>query len=252
MWKVLQDIVDHTGALGIIDVVKVTSTDDGALVESIDDAKMVVIKGNLDEPIPGLEGEFGITDLMSNLNPMINFSNHKSDEAVWAIESKERTDVDNPHRKKMYPERIVVKDKDGIETRFRLMNAHLVPAQSELKLKEWDVTFKPSQSKIQEFNDRVALAPQELFFMATVEGGELKFYFGDPDSSSHGTAMVFQTDVEGDLPRGLYWHINTVKTILKYGMDGEINIKFSKKGAMMVEVKSDMALWKYIMPCRKL
>ena len=56
---VLLDIVKHTHSLGFIQAVKLENTDDGTMVEAMDEERTVVLKGKLNkklEEVPGLIG----------------------------------------------------------------------------------------------------------------------------------------------------------------------------------------------------
>ena len=86
----LLDIVKHTGGLGFIDVVKISTTDDGfTKVEAMDEEKSVIVSGTLKETEERFIGTFGMSRL-SVLKGFADFANYKADDATIEIKTRDR------------------------------------------------------------------------------------------------------------------------------------------------------------------
>jgi hypothetical protein len=88
---------------------------------------------------------------------------------------------------------------------------------------------------------------EETTFVAKVENGALKFYFGD--HSSHSGDFVFQHDVGGALTKAWNWPVGAVISILS--LAGDKSLKFSDEGAAMITVDSGIATYNYILPAQQ-
>jgi len=240
----LLDIVKHTGGLGFIDVVKISTTDDGfTKVEAMDEEKSVIVSGTLKETEERFIGTFGMHRL-SVLKGFADFANYKADDATIEIKTRDRNGA-------LAAEEIVFKDAQGQTARYRLMNGDLVPAQAKFVGANWGVTMTPTKSKIHEFSQlATVLSTFEEFFFPKIENKELRFYIGEENSSNHGAFVVFDNETTGKLTEKLYWPITKVLTLLKLSEETETVLSISDAGALQLELESDFASWKYILPAR--
>lgn len=242
--NILLDIVNHTGGLGFIETVKITGTDDETLIEAMDDDKTVIVKGKLIEQVPALNGEFGMNGL-SVLTAFLNYPNYKVDGVKIEVQTFDRDGVDTP-------EEIRFTDKEGQGSRYRLMSPELVPSQAKFLGAQWDVEVSPSRNKIEELGYMCqALSAYETFILVKTVNKELRFWIGDENSASHGSFIIFDKNITGELKEELRWPANKVLTILKLTKPENITMHFSDRGALMITVKSDLASYDYILPARK-
>jgi len=246
MKQTILELVKHTGGLGFIDTVLVTSDDDKTLVEAMDADRSVIIKCDLKETVTELKGEFGMSQL-TLLQGLLNHPNFKADEASIKVK---RTKKDGQE----YPEELVFTDAQGQQATFRLMNRKLVPEQAKFIGKDWDVELTPSKSKIQEFAQLAGLYSFiENHFQAKTVDGELRFYIGDEDSANHKAYLIIEKDLpaKSKLPDGLYWPIAQVLSILKLGNDDNMKMSFNGRGALQISIETDHAVYRYILPSKK-
>jgi hypothetical protein len=87
---------------------------------------------------------------------------------------------------------------------------------------------------------------EETTFVAKVESGALKLYFGD--ASSHAGNFVFEQNVTGTLNKAWNWPVAAVIGILS--LPGDKTFKISDEGAAMITVDSGIAEYSYIIPAQ--
>ena len=75
----LLDIVQHTHGLGVIDLVKVTGTENETTLEAIDQVnRLVIVKAKFNGPVPEFIGTFGMPNL-NKLKILLNLQEYKED-----------------------------------------------------------------------------------------------------------------------------------------------------------------------------
>lgn len=240
----LLDIVKHTGGLGFIDVVKISTTEDGfTKIEAMDEEKSVIVSGTLKETEERFIGTFGMSKL-SVLKGFAEFANFKADDSTIEITTRDRNGS-------LAAEEIIFKDAQGQTAHYRLMNGDLVPAQAKFVGANWGVTMTPTKSKIHEFSQlATVLSTFETFFFPQITNGELRFYIGEDGGANHGAFVIFDNETAGKLKEKLYWPISQVLTLLKLSEETETILSISDDGALQLELESEFASWKYILPAR--
>ena len=245
MRETILDIVKHTGSLGFIEAVKVTGTDEETVVEAMDNDRTVIIKANLLNPNADLKGEFGMSHL-SLLQGLLTYPNFKADGASMTVNRRER------QGKGLVPEEIEFKDEKGQTASYRLMSSDIIPEQAKFLGTAWDVEVDPSVSKIKEFQALAGLYGSfESYFCAKTVDGELRFYIGDEGSSMHRAFLTIEEGVTGNLGGDLHWPIAQVLSILKLGIDENLKLQFSGRGALQITMTSGQAEYRFILPARK-
>lgn len=239
MREIFSEIVRHTGGLGFIEIVKITGTEESTLVEAMDNDKTVIIKGNLYNPVPEFEGEFGMSSLVL-IKGLVDHPSFKTDEAHVEIERQDEA-----------PSDITFTNEEGTSSSYRFMSAQLVPNQAKFLGTEWDVEFTPTKSKIAEFSSFAGLYSFESLFMVDTKGDQLRFHIGDPASASHKATVMFAKGIEGKMSAGLYWPVSQVLSILKLADEDTATMRFSAKGALQISLESTFAKWDYILPAKK-
>jgi hypothetical protein len=74
----LQDIVQHTHSLGIIDLVKVVGTDSQTIIEAVSEERSAIVQAQFHNPVPEFVGTFGMPNL-GKLNTILNIPEYKED-----------------------------------------------------------------------------------------------------------------------------------------------------------------------------
>ena len=90
----LQDIVQHTHGLGIIDLVKITGDANGTEIDAIAEDRSVIVKAKLKNPVPEFVGTFGMPNL-GKLNTILNIPEYKED-AKLSITTQDKNGVTVP------------------------------------------------------------------------------------------------------------------------------------------------------------
>jgi hypothetical protein len=194
------------------------------------------------EAQPELIGTFGISSLPL-LSGLLNFVSYKTDDATFTV--KRRPD-------NSCPEEFEFRDANGLGSNFRLMSGSLVAEQPAIADIKWDVTCVPTKSKLQEFASLAGLYSQfDEHFAVKTEAGQLVVAIGEEGAATHRASMVLVDSIEGDLKGGLLWPISQFLSILKMGDGLDYRVSITAKGALLVKVTTDHAVYDYVMPARR-
>ncbi|CAB4221091.1 hypothetical protein UFOVP1636_131 [uncultured Caudovirales phage] len=239
MKDALLDMVKHTHNLGVIDLIKITGTEEETLVNAIAEDKSVILDATFHGPVAEFIGQFGMPNL-GKLNTILNIPEYKEDAQI----SISRQTVNGA----AVPSGIHFENKVGdFKNDYRFMGASIVNDKIKtMKFKDvkWGVDVAPTVLGIQRFVFQSQANSEETTFIAKVEGKDLKFYFGD--NSTHAGSFVFETNISGNLTRGWPWPVNVVKNIL--GLPGDKTMRFSDEGAAQITVDSGIAVYNYTIP----
>jgi hypothetical protein len=239
MKDALLDMVKHTHNLGVIDLIKITGTEEETLVNAIAEDKSVILDATFHGPVAEFIGQFGMPNL-GKLNTILNIPEYKEDAQI----SISRQTVNGA----AVPAGIHFENKVGdFKNDYRFMGASIVNDKIKtMKFKDvkWGVDVAPTVLGIQRFVFQSQANSEETTFIAKVEGKDLKFYFGD--NSTHAGSFVFETNISGNLTRGWPWPVNVVKNIL--GLPGDKTMRFSDEGAAQITVDSGIAVYNYTIP----
>lgn len=235
----LLDIVSHTHSLGIIELLKITGTENETLINAVSEERIAILEAKFHNPIPEFIGTFGMPNL-AKLNTILNIPEYKENATVNILtNSKDETTV---------PVGIHFENKDGdFKNDYRFMSAEIVNDKLKtVKFKgvKWGVEIEPSVASIQRLKFQASANSEETSFVARVENQNLVFYFGD--HSSHAGNFVFAHNVTGSLTKSWHWPISAVISIL--GLPGDKMIRFSDEGAAKITVDSGLAVYEYILP----
>ena len=233
----LQDIVQHTHSLGIIDLVKIVGTESVTAIEAVGEERTVIVNAQFHNPVPEFIGTFGMPNL-SKLNTILGIPEYKED-ARLTITKKEDA-----------PTGIHFENSSGdFKNDYRFMSAEIVNDQLKtVKFKgvRWGVEIGPSVAAIQRLKFQAQANSGETTFIAKTENNNLMFYFGD--HSSHAGNFVFAHDVAGSLTKAWSWPLAAVISILS--LSGDKMIRFSDEGAAQITVDSGLAIYNYILPAQ--
>jgi hypothetical protein len=115
-----------------------------------------------------------------------------------------------------------------------------------MKYVKWNVDFTPSASSIMKLKFQAQANSEETTFVAKVENGDLKFFFGD--HSSHAGDFVFQAGVTGTLGKSWKWPIKQFMAIMD--LVGDKTVRISDSGVCEVTVDSGIATYRYLIPAQ--
>jgi hypothetical protein len=238
----LQDIVQHTHGLGIIDLVKITGTDQETVIDAIAEDRSVIVQAKFKNPVPEFVGTFGMPNL-GKLNTILNIPEYKEN-AKLSINSQDRNGD-------QVPVGIHFENKGGdFKNDYRFMTSEVINEKlKSVKFKgvKWNVEITPAVQSIQRMKFQASANAEETTFVAKTEGDKLKFFFGD--HSSHAGNFVFQDAVTGTLTKAWNWPVSAVISILS--LPGDKQLKFSDEGAAMIVVDSGIATYNYILPAQQ-
>jgi hypothetical protein len=241
MREVISDIVKQS--IGLFDTIKITGTPEQTKIQGVSKTKFLFIEGLLKTPATELQGEFGMSNL-TVLRGLLNFSTYKTEESTFAVKR-----MTNEQTGSETVEQIEFGDGKGAEAIFRCMNSR-IPEQAEIKNIPWDVSFKPSKSKLAEFQELSKLyGVVSKMFSAKTENGNLLFTLGDENSSMHRASIIIDTDVDGELTGGLMWEFDDFFRVLDLAT--EPSVKISSRGVMSVEADTQFGAYKYFMRAQR-
>jgi hypothetical protein len=235
----LLDIVEHTVKLGGIDLIKIVGTETETKMSSLSEDHNTIFSGEFHNPVPEFIGTFGMPNL-SKLNIILNIDEYKEDAKISII-----PDGTDP----TVPTGIKFENKVGdFKNEYRLMKADIINAKLQNVIQKgkinWDVEINPTNISIQRLKFQASANSEETTFVAKVENGDLKFYFGDP--ANHAGNFVFQTSVSGKLARSFHYPVATTISIL--GLSGEKTLRFSDNGVMQITIDSGLGIYNYMIP----
>jgi hypothetical protein len=237
----LQDIVQHTHGLGIIDLVKITGTGNDTVINALAEDRSVIVEATFKQPVAEFVGTFGMPNL-GKLNTILNIPEYRED-AQLTINKQNRDGVDHPVG-------VHFENKAGdFKNDYRFMTAEVVNDKLKaVKFKgvKWNVDIVPTNASIQRLKFQASANSEETTFIAKTDNGALKFFFGD--AASHAGNFTFEQGVTGTLSKAWSWPVAAVIAILN--LPGDKTFKFSDEGASMITVDSGLAEYSYIIPAQ--
>lgn len=241
MKDTLKDIIEHTSALGFIDLIKVAGTDKETVVSAVAEDRSVIVTGTFKSPNAEFIGTFGMPNL-TKLRTILGFDDYGAD-SIINVKTKDRDGVQTP-------DTIHFETKDGsFVNDYRLMSKSIVEEKVKsviFKGATWNVDFEPAVANILRLKKQSQANSEEQNFTVKVENGDLKIYFGDP--STHSGNFVFQSGVTGTLSRAWQWPVSQVLSIL--GLPGDKKFRISDQGAAEITVDSGLAVYQYLLPAQ--
>lgn len=238
----LQDIVQHTHALGIIDLVKITGDENETSLDAMSEDRSVIVKAKFKGTVAEFVGTFGMPNL-SKLNTILNIPEYKEDAKI-TLSTQDRNGVETPVGLKF-------ENKAGdFKNDYRFMDSTIINEKLKtvkMKAVKWNVDITPTVAAIQRLKFQASANSEETTFIAKTEDGNLKFFFGD--RSSHAGNFVFADGVPGTLSKGWNWPVAAVIGIL--GLAGDKTLKISDEGVMQITVDSGIATYDYLLPAHQ-
>lgn len=237
----LLDLVEHTFDLGCIDLVKIVGTDQETVIEGLAEDKSVVLQGKFANPIADFIGTFGMPNL-SKLKILLNLQEYRENAGI-TVTRQNRNGVDSPVGLHF------ANKASDFQNDYRFMVSEVVSDKLKtltMRPTNWHVQFEPTNAAIQRLKMQAQANSEEPNFQAKTDGGDLKFYFGDP--STHAGNFVFHPGVTGKLTRSWAWPVKQFISIMD--STGDKIVRISDDGAAKVTVNSGIAVYEYILPAQ--
>jgi hypothetical protein len=232
----LQDMIAHTSALGFIDLIKVTGTEEEIKINASSEKQTVMITGTFKAVDPNFIGTFGMPNL-GKLKTILSFEEYGEDSKISMVRNGANL-----------PESIHFESKNSdFVNDYRLMSKEIADDQVKIfayKGKDWDVEFVPSVESILRLKKQSQVHSEEETFATRVANGNLYFDFGDV--STHNGNFIFQTGITGTLSKKLKWPISHVISILN--LTGDKVFRINGAGALEITVDSGNANYSYLLP----
>ena len=242
MFDYLKDIVQHTYALGVIDMIKITGTESNTTVNAFDQAtKTVVLNAEFKNPLPDFVGVFGMPNL-DRLNTILNLPVYRDNSKISVTKQKDAEGNDVPSGVNFE------NDSGDFKNNYRFMSTAVINDQlKNVKMKQvkWGVEVSPTVQSIQKLKFQAQAHSDATTFSSKTENGELKFFFGD--QASHAGSFTFAT-TSGTLSKQLNWPVSVVNSILS--LPGDKTFKISDEGVAEITVESGLAVYHYMLPAQ--
>ena len=234
----LQDLIQYTHGLGVIELIKVNGTDKQTVISAIAEDKSVVVEGTFKNPSAEFIGTFGMPNL-GKLKTILGFDDYDEHAKINVTQNKDGV-----------PSAIHFETKAGdFVNDYRLMAKAIVEEKvKDVKFKgaAWNVEFEPTVAGIMRLKKQAQANAEEDKFVTKTDKGDLKIYFGDP--SSHSGNFVFHPDVSGTLSRAWQWPVKVFLSIMD--LPGNKTVRISDQGAAEITVDSGLAVYRYLLPAQ--
>jgi hypothetical protein len=237
----LQDLIQHTHGLGVIDLIKVVGTDQETQIAAIAEDKSVIVTGTFKTPIADFIGTFGMPNL-GKLKTILGFDDY-DDKATINVTRVNKDGVDTPTAI-----HFETSSNDFVND-YRLMSKTIIEEKVRnvtFKGASWNVEFEPTVAGIMRLKKQASANSEENNFTTKTDNGDLKIYFGDP--STHSGNFVFHTGVSGTLSRQWMWPVKVFQSIMD--LPGDKTVRISDAGAAEIVVDSGLATYRYLLPAQ--
>jgi hypothetical protein len=235
----LQDLIQHTHGLGVVDLIKIAGTDQETQIAAIAEDKSVVVTGTFKTPLADFIGTFGMPNL-SKLKTILGFDDY-DDKAIINVTRENKDGEDVPAAihfetaAKDFVNDYRLMAKNTVEDRVRAVT---------FKGANWNVEFEPTVAGIMRLKKQAQANSEETNFKTKTENGDLKVYFGDP--STHSGNFVFHPGVSGALARPWQWPVKVFMAIMD--LPGDKTVRIADEGVVEITVDSGLATWQYLLP----
>ena len=241
---VLKDILKHTHGLGVYEMVRISSNEDGATtVETINGDKNAIFKGELHSPFSQLEGHTVGLARMAVLDGYLKYDGFTNDDATVEVVKQERNG-------ESVPVEVRLVDAQGTDAHYRFMLSDMINQQlKEVRVTtpEFDVEFMPSVKSLKDLGyfNTVLSAFESTFTPETIDG-DLYFHVGDAGGDR--TKILIQKGVDGEIRSGMSWPLDLVLKILKLGTEAETTMHICDQGLIQVRIDSGLGVYNYYLP----
>lgn len=235
----LQDLIQHTYNLGVVELVKITGTDTTTRIDAIAEDRTVIISGAFNTPVADMTGVFGMPN-MGKLKTILSFDDYDANSNITVIkETRNNEDVPTSIH-------FETQGKDFVND-YRFMNKEMVESKVKnvtFKGATWNVEFEPATASIQRLKKQASANSEQETFSTKTDGNNLKIYFGDP--STHSGNFVFHAGITGKMTKAWQWPVKVFLSIMD--LPGKKTVKISDQGVTEIVVDSGFATYTYYIP----
>jgi hypothetical protein len=244
MREFLTDVIKHVNAIGGLQVAKIDSNEKRTILEAMPEDRSVILHARAATPCEELKGIFGLTKF-EMLDGFLSFANYRKDDATLTVKYRD------PSTGESAPEELVFSDGSGQTSVFRFMSAEHIPDIGKFLGTQWDVKFHPSQAKVNEFLYLAGvMQSHEHQFSPSVVDTDLVFYIGEKDSSNHRVTVTMAHDITARLTDNMFYDLKHIAPIIKLGMEENLELAISARGALMLRMANSYVEYSYIFPGR--
>jgi hypothetical protein len=242
MKDVLQDIISHTLALGVIELIKVSGTDKETVISALAEDRSVIITGKLKTPHPEFMGVFGMPNL-AKLKTILGFQEYDEHSTIAV------TKVDKEGESVPVTIHFETKTGDFVND-YRLMSKAIVEEKVKnvsFKGASWNIEFEPTAEGVRRLKLQSSANSEETVFSTKQDGDNLKVMFGD--ISTHSGNFVFHSGLVGATStKQLQWPVKQFLSIMD--LVGDKKVRISDQGAAEITVDSGIAVYQYLLPAQ--
>jgi hypothetical protein len=239
---VLQDLIQHTLPLAVIDLLKVSGTTTETVITANAEDKTVIMNAKFHNPVLAFEGVFGMPNL-PKLKTILGFSDEYDEHAKITVTRQNRGGVD-------VPSAIHFENRAGdFQNDYRLMSQAIVDERVKtvtFKGAAWNVSFEPTIAGVARLKKQSSVHSEETVFSTKLVGGDLVVSFGDP--ATHSGNFTFHSGLSGNMSKTQMWPVRQFLGIMD--LVGDKNIEISDQGAMRITVDSGLAVYEYLLPAQ--
>lgn len=245
MKDILKDIVAHTHSLGLLEILKIRSENNNTYIDARADNRSVVLSASTHSPIPDFDTTFGMSNL-EKLNLHLKNPEYQENAKIEVIKSDRNGET--------IPTHIHFENEAGdFQNDYRFMSRAIIDERMKdviFKGAKWVIEFTPSIASIGRMKLMSAAHSEDPIFNVSTKttGSKIDLIFSFGDAGSHAGEFIFQNDVDNKLQHTWSWPISVVQSILT--LPGDIIMKISDEGAMVITVDSGMAKYDYILPAQ--
>jgi len=241
MKDILQDIVAHTHALGVITVLRVETDSKTTTIGTVTEDRSLILQAETHNRIGEFEGVFGM-NYLDKLNLHLKNPEYQEDAKIEVV--KKVKDGDE------YPSHLHFENVIGdFQNDYKFVNSQIMDSlhkAAKFKGANWNVEFEPPVASITRMKLMSAAHSDSTVFVAKTEGKNLVFTFGE--SNDHEGQFVFKHNVGGTLSTPRAYPVNLMQSILS--LSGESYISISDQGIMKISIDSGLAKYDYILPAQ--
>jgi hypothetical protein len=197
------------------------------------------MRAELIDPSVDFVGTFGMPGI-SQLSTLLNLDEYSADATITVTKKNDDTPT-GIH---------FVNHYGNFENDYRFMSSALV--NEKLKTLEfaepsYEVVLEPGLISIQRLRQQSLANASELLFTSVVEDTNLVFNFGDHSTNSG--KFNFAENIDNDkLNKRWAYPVSQVMGIL--ALAGDIEMKFSNVGALVITCNSGLVKYTYILPAQ--
>lgn len=238
----LNDIIQHTSNLGVIDLIKIVGSDKETLIKAVSEDRSVVMNAKFKTASPDFAGIFGMPNL-PKLKTILGFDEY-DDTANIVMTRQNRDGADVP-----VAIHFETKSLDFVND-YRLMSQALVEEKVgdvNFRGATWNVDFEPKVASIIRMKKQSQANNDETSFTVKTDKGGLRVFFGNP--SSHSGNFVLESPISGTLQKGWSWPVRQFLSIVE--LAGDKHVYISDQGAIRITVDSGLIDYEYLLPALK-